>query len=186
MRLFIGIKPDDSVLEQIDRFLKPFKKIASPVNWTELKNIHITLKFIGEVSDAQYALISKKIRETDFHVGAVKLVFTGCGKFGRDSGMDIFWVGLAPDKNLEEIYQRLENSLARIGFPREKRPFSPHVTVARNKKVFNFKSFFVLMEERRETEIARCEAARFQLFQSRLTPEGPVYSVLEEVDIVAG
>lgn len=186
MRLFVGIKLENSVLEQIDKFLKPFKKTASPVKWTELQNLHVTLKFIGEVPDSQYNMIQKKLASADFNTGPLELTFRGCGKFGRGRDMNIFWIGIDENQIMQDVYHRIENSLHRLGIPKEKRPFKPHITVARNKKSFNFKSFFDLIEEKQDTLIAKQQVGGFQLFNSQLTPEGPIYKVLKEVPLDAG
>jgi len=61
MRIFIGIKLDDTVLDSLEKFLEPFKKIASPVKWTKRENLHITLKFIGDVPDETYSKIESRL-----------------------------------------------------------------------------------------------------------------------------
>ena len=183
MRIFIGIKLDDRVHEEIESFLKPFKKNSSPLRWVKPANVHLTLKFIGEVSDHQYAQIEQRLSDTEFNTGPLELSLSGCGKFGKDDSLKIFWIGIAANTSLTEIYNRIETSLAKAGIEKENRPFKPHLTVGRNKKNFNFKSFLQLMEENSRRLVSQFTATHFQVFKSQLRPEGPIYSVLKEIPL---
>ena len=111
MRIFIGIKLDDAVLDSIEKFLKPFKKMASPVKWTARENLHVTLKFIGEVPTEKFKQIDTLLAEGDFKTGVIDLNITGCGKFGKGRDLNIFWVGLEKNPKLEDLFNRIENTL---------------------------------------------------------------------------
>jgi RNA 2',3'-cyclic 3'-phosphodiesterase len=183
MRIFIGIKLDDRVHEEIESFLKPFKKISSPMRWVKPANIHLTLKFIGEASEGRYTQIEGSLKDTEFDTGPVELQLSGCGKFGRGDSLDIFWIGVTPSASLTEIFNKIETSLTKAGIGKENRPFKPHLTVGRNKKHFNFKSFLRLMEENNQRVISQFTASGFQVFKSQLQPEGPIYTVLKEIPL---
>jgi 2'-5' RNA ligase len=183
MRIFVGIKLDDRVQKEIESFLKPFKKISSPLRWVKPGNVHLTLKFIGEVSDDQYSHIERRLSDTEFAAGPIELKLSGCGKFGKGDSLNIFWIGVDPDPTLTEIYDRIETSLAKAGIEKENRPFKPHLTVGRNKKNVNFKSFFRLMEENNDRLVSQFTVSHFQVFKSQLRPEGPVYTVLKEIPL---
>jgi RNA 2',3'-cyclic 3'-phosphodiesterase len=184
MRIFIGIKLDERVQGEIESFLKPFKKISSPIRWVKPANIHVTLKFIGEVSEEKYKQIEKRLNETDFNSVLFTLCLNGCGKFGRGNSLNIFWIGITPNDILTGVYNKIENALGKIGIEKENRPFKPHITVGRNKKDFNFKSFFQLIEERSHEPISELNVDHFQIFKSQLRPEGPVYTKLKEIPFV--
>ncbi|MCU0290157.1 MAG: RNA 2',3'-cyclic phosphodiesterase [Acidobacteria bacterium] len=183
MRIFIGIKLDDTVLDSIERFLKPFKKIASPLKWTTRENLHITLKFIGEVSTEKYNQIEKLLTEANFNTGAIAININSCGKFGKGSDINIFWTGLEKNQLLEDMFNRIENTLLKAGIPKDERKFKPHITVARNNKQFNFKPFFTLIDENNGRLISGTTITHFQLFNSRLTPQGPIYNILKEIPV---
>jgi 2'-5' RNA ligase len=183
MRIFIGIKLDDAVLDSIEKFLKPFKKMASPVKWTARENLHVTLKFIGEVPTEKFKQIDTLLAEGDFKTGVIDLNITGCGKFGKGRDLNIFWVGLEKNPKLEDLFNRIENTLKLAGIPKEDRQFKPHITAARNKKIFNFKSFFELIEQNCSRLIASYTVTHVQLFESQLTPEGPIYTILKEIPL---
>lgn len=175
----------DSVTAGIEKFLEPFREIASPVRWVKPKNIHLTLKFIGDVPDEKYKKIEAALNEpfTEQDVGTFDVILTGCGKFGKGSSLSIFWIGIDPNQPLAGLYHTIENRLAKIGVPKEDRPFNPHITVGRNKRNFNFIPFFDLIDRHRDQRIARFPVTGFQLFKSKLTPDGPIYTILKEIPL---
>lgn len=184
MRIFIGIKLNEMALEKIEKFLKPFKKVSTPLKWTKRENLHITIKFIGDVSSEDYSQIETLLNNADFNTGAVDLNIAGCGKFGKGRDLNILWIGIDKNEKLEDMYNRLENTLEKAGVEKERRQFKPHITAARNKKTFNFKSFFEMIDENRERFISGLNVTHFQVFKSQLTPEGPIYTILKEIPLV--
>ena len=183
MRVFIGIKLDERVHNEIEKFLEPFKKISSPIRWVKPENVHITLKFIGEVPEEKYAKIENYLGEAEFDTGPFDLRLAGCGKFGRGNTLNIFWIGITPSDPLALVFKKIENILAKIGIEKENRPFKPHITVGRNKKNFNFKSFFNMIEENSQQLISEFNVGHFQVFKSQLRPEGPIYTTLKEIPL---
>ncbi len=184
MRIFIGIRLDNDVIAAIEKFLEPFKKTNTPIRWVKPENTHITLKFIGEVSPGKYSRIEEALTGTPFNIDNFTVSLQGCGKFGRGGSLNIFWIGMAANPSLEQLYEKIETTLAKLGIKKEDRPFKAHITVGRNKKNFNFKSIFKLIEENNDRRIIEFPVSHFQLFKSQLTPEGPIYTVLKEIPLV--
>lgn len=183
MRIFFGIKFDDSAHDAVESALKPFKKIGTPIKWVKTENIHLTLKFIGEVPQEKYTRIEEVLTESDFNVGAFDLEVAGFGKFGRGRELNILWTGIGKNAQLEDLYHRIEEALEKIGIKKEKRPFKPHVTVGRNKKNYNFKPIFELLEQNADVSINKLKVTAFQIFKSELFSTGPVYTILKEIAV---
>ncbi len=181
MRIFIGIRLSEQAHEDIEKALKPFRKIHTPIKWTKQENVHLTLKFIGEIPDEKYSPIESVLDNTDFNTGPFDLKISGFGKFGRGRDLNIFWVGIEKNEKLDSIYRKIENALAKIGIEKEKRPFTPHITLGRNKKQFEFKPIFDLLDASANQPVTTSPVASFQVFRSELRPAGPVYTVLKEV-----
>jgi 2'-5' RNA ligase len=182
MRVFIGIKPDDKVRETIHSALKPFRKISTPIKWVKPENIHLTLKFIGETAPDLTARLTERLMKTRFQSPPITLNITGFGKFGLGRDLNVFWAGIEPNPDLSRLFEQMEIALAEAGIPRETRPFKPHITLGRNKKRTELTSILNLIEQNRETAVSRFSTRSFQIFKSILTPEGPVYSILKEVE----
>jgi 2'-5' RNA ligase len=184
MRIFIGIKLNETLLDKIEKFLKPLKKNHSPVKWVKRENLHITLKFIGEIPVKKYQEIQNILSQHNFNTGPLDLEVKGCGKFGKGNSLNILWVGINNNKKLEEIYNTIENLLDKAGIAKENRRFKPHITVGRNKKSYNFKSIFKIIEEKRFDFVSNFMVSHFQIFKSELTPDGPIYTIMKELSLV--
>jgi 2'-5' RNA ligase len=183
MRIFIGIKLDEITRESIAKELRPFKKIANSIRWTESSNIHLTLKFIGEVSEALLERIEKALLEVKMPVAPFLLKIAGFGKFPAGDNLHIFWAGMDDNPHLRTLFAWIENTLAPLGIPREAQPFNPHITLGRNKAHYNFKTLFELLASKQDLFLAECQVASFQLFSSQLTPSGPLYKILKEIPL---
>jgi 2'-5' RNA ligase len=180
MRTFFGIRLDEAARESIARELLPFKKIAASIRWTESRNVHLTLKFIGEVPDALPGRMAAALRGAKTPVPAFPLRIAGFGKFPYGPDLHIFWAGVDENEPLRKLFSWIEKTLAPLGIAQDDRPFSPHITLGRNKSRGDFKALFALLAEKSNLFLAECQASSFQLFSSRLTPAGPFYTVLEE------
>jgi 2'-5' RNA ligase len=177
MRVFIGIRLDQPTKEKIKQALTPFKKISTPIKWVKPENWHLTLKFIGEVPEDK----NNQIMDNQYETGPFELSITGFGKFGRENNLNIFWAGIDRNESLNQIHATIETSLANLGIKKENRPFSGHLTLGRNRKSFYSAQFFSLIEKNQSLPICRFTVKGFQIFESILTPEGPIYKTLQEI-----
>ena len=119
MRIFIGIKLDNYVLDTIEAFLKPFKKISSPIKWVKNENLHITLKFLGEVSPQQYSKLETRLSDLKKHDHPIDLKISGCGKFGKENSLNILWIGIQENIPLGSTYSQIRELLSKIITARE-------------------------------------------------------------------
>jgi len=183
MRTFVGIQLAEAVRESIAAELLPFKKIANSIRWTESRNIHLTLKFIGEVSPELLARVEAVLTATKVPVAPFVLKVAGFGKFPAGDDLHIFWAGVDAAPPLRALFDWIEDGLAPLGIARETRPFNPHITLGRNKGHYNFKNLFELLDEKRDIFLAECQASRFQLLSSQLAPAGPIYKIIKEIPL---
>jgi 2'-5' RNA ligase len=183
MRIFFGIKLDEAIKESIARELKPFKKIANSIRWTESSHIHLTLKFVGEISEGLLGRIEDALLAAKIPVAPFPLKISGFGKFPAGDDLHIFWAGVDDTPQLRALFQWIESTLAPLGIAGEAQPFNPHITLGRNKGRYNFKTLFELLAENRDIFLAECQVTSFQLFSSRLTPAGPLYKILKEIPL---
>jgi 2'-5' RNA ligase len=184
MRIFVGIQLAEAVRESIAAELRPFKATANSIRWTESRNVHLTLKFIGEASAAKTEAIAQALLAAPIPVAPFKLKVRGFGKFPAGDDLHIIWAGVEDDPALQELFAAIEAALAPLGIARETRPFNPHITLGRNKARYNFKALFDLLAAKADIFLAEFPVASFQLFSSQLTPSGPLYKVLKEIPLV--
>ena len=184
MRIFTGIKLAAAAKDRIIEELQPFRKAGIPMRWTGRDNIHLTLKFIGEVVDPLAAKIGAALLADFPALAPFRLRLLGFGKFPAGDELHVFWAGVEESPEMRALFAGVEDVLAPLGIARETRPFHPHVTLGRNKYHFDFKSFFALLAERSDVFLGECAVSAFQLFSSRLTPAGPVHTILKEIPLV--
>jgi len=183
MRVFIGIKLDNSVKEEINKALKPFKKISTPVKWVRDENIQLTLKFIGEISEEKYLHIKESLTNNNFKISPFNLKISNLGKFGRGNSINILWAGIENNNILKTLFEKIENRLEKIDIKKDTREFRPHITLGRNKKEFNFKVFFRLLDKYDNCFISETKVDNFQIFKSELSYSGPTHTILKEIPI---
>jgi 2'-5' RNA ligase len=183
MRVFIGIKPDTKSLQAICQLISPLASSPSPIRWVKSENIHLTLKFLGDITDQQFKEIEKILTTPDLYaaINPFSLNLRGVGKFGKGNQISIFWVGITVSSELQTLFQLIEDNLTARGFCKELRPFSPHLTLGRNKTVFDTKSIHAFIETHKQTKISEFSVTGFTIFKSSLASTGPIYSVLKEV-----
>ncbi len=174
MRLFIALDLDERVKEYLG-YLQ--RVIHLPGDKLSLSSgFHITLKFLGEVSEERLEALRGSLRGIDFN--ELKLKTSGVGVFRRKGKVSVVWAGIEPKKEVEDLYRKIEDTLVEEGFDRDRR-FHPHVTIARVKYLSDKKRFVYNLKKIEKKEI-HMSVKSFAIFRSHLTSQGPIYSVVEK------
>ena len=138
VRTFVCIEIPDSIKERIDHFQRNLKAIEAQVSWTKSSNIHLTLKFLGGVETTRIDRVRKAVKRAVTGISPFEIEVSGAGCFPSPRNPRVLWVGFsAVPEALKQLYANLEDELAREGFPREKRKFSPHLTIGRIRSPHN-------------------------------------------------
>lgn len=145
--------------------------------WTEAENLHLTLRFIGEVPEDQAAEIDDALSQVS--APAFDLVLDGVGVFGSSRNARILWAGVERSDALSHLQSKVESALVRCGLPAEERKFSPHITLARLKdapkdRIGRF------IEERGLFRAGPIRMEHFTLYRSHLGKGAAVYEALRE------
>src|SRR5882724_8827799 len=133
-RLFISIELPATVRKALKDHLDCLKRVLPNIraSWTREENFHLTLKFLGDTRVTKVELLSQATERAAHTVSPFELVIGGCGAFPTHGQPRVLWIGIHdPSAQLETYNRALENECAQAGFPREPRPFHPHLTVAR-------------------------------------------------------
>jgi 2'-5' RNA ligase len=157
------------------------KKITSSVRWTALANIHITLKFLGEIEEDILSNITSSLVSISDIFKPITISITGSGVFPGKKNPRVIWLGIKTDTDnlLYQYYQWIENKLELAGIEREKRKFSPHLTIGRIKYTQNMTELYNYMEEKPFPE-NKFLVNDIVLMQSILKPSGAEYRVLHK------
>lgn len=181
MRTFIGIGLPADLRRAIALAIAPHRGRLGPVAWVAEENLHVTLKFLGEVAPGRIPEVEACLAESAGAAPPFDFSVRGMGAFPSETAPRVLWAGLRePLELVGKLQQNMEEILSGAGFPREGRAFHPHVTVGRARGVLPGKArdaFFAALADR---PFGAAKASSFQLYESRLAPGGAKYSVLRD------
>jgi 2'-5' RNA ligase len=187
MRVFIAIDIDEVIkqdLADLQRELQGKADIKKgDAKWGNPDDIHLTLKFLGEIKDAQAVEVCNITKDVAGRHARFDIDVQTVGHFGGKSAR-VLWVGSGHGcEELLQLQQDLEEQMALAGWPEEGREFSAHLTLCR---VRNSKAGFKLAqlaEEYKDFKLGTMPAEAVSVYQSQLTPSGPVYTVLGRYEL---
>jgi 2'-5' RNA ligase len=187
VRCFIAIELPEGVkrgLRELQAQLKA--ESLAPVKWVEPENIHLTLKFLGNVAADRIEEIGLAMAEAAKGTSPFSLEVKELGVFPNPKRVQIVWVGLGGElEKLSRLQQRIESGLAKLGFAPENRRFTPHLTLARLRDRATPQEREKLGQLIAETEFAAAQSFTVnsvKLIKSQLTREGPVYTSLSSAE----
>jgi 2'-5' RNA ligase len=187
IRSFVAIELPPIVRRQIGRLQEELQRRGVRGRWVKPCNIHLTLHFFGDVTAAQIEPIRSAMAGAAAQCQPLRLVARGLGVFPGIRKARVVWTGLDGDlEALSALHQRLAASFEKIGFPRERRRFKPHLTLGRFKKPPAAAALAEAIESAGGFSSPPFPASRVTLFESRLTPAGAVYGKIHEIPLEAG
>lgn len=183
MRLFIACHIDIDILNKIEKFISPFRKQYQNVKWVPVHNMHLTLKFLGEVNEELLTDIQLKLSEIQQSQFQIQLY--GVGAFPNMRFPKIFWLGINDENNeFTELFHKVEAQLEILGFQKEKRAFSPHLTLCRFKDKIP-KELTEDFKPHKDLDFGIQRIRHFSLIQSKLKSSGAEYTVLNEYRLLS-
>jgi len=181
IRSFIALDIDDeSLLHKFTTVQKKIHNAGADLKLVELKNIHITFKFLGEVNPIT---LDKVKEEMDgVKASAFNIEFEEVGTFPNIKRPRVIWIGIKKGlTELQKINDQLDPKLRQLGFVSDRKGFSPHVTIARVRSGRNKKELIDVLTEVKSTQFGSMHAGCLRLKKSTLASEGPIYSTIHEV-----
>lgn len=185
MRVFIAIEIAEQIKEKIICVQNKLKASNILANWTKKENFHLTLKFLGEISETQLISVIKITEETSSKLMSFYFEIGEIGVFPHINHPQVIWVGILQGNEKILEYQNLLNTnLAKLGFEKEKRKFHPHFTLARIKSSKNLAKLITIIEDiSPKILLGKMKFSVIKIMQSTLTPTGSIYTVLKEVEL---
>jgi RNA 2',3'-cyclic 3'-phosphodiesterase len=182
MRLFIAINIDPFLKAPLVALQGKLKATPSPVSWVKADNLHFTLKFLGEAEEAQLPALLRAFGLALAGVKPFTLSLAGLGTFPPKGRPRVIWIGIEQGaKELERLRGQIDETLLPLGFPREARPFHPHLTLGRVKNVGRLDPLLESLRRMEVGEVGRMQVRSVELMQSQLHPAGAIYTPVETV-----
>lgn len=181
IRSFIAIELPGELKLALSQLQEKLKSSSSaPVRWVDPGNIHLTLKFLGDISPEITGRITSALEDAARGTPPFDIEANGLGVFPNNKRVQIIWVGLAGElAKLEQLQKRIDTGLIPLGFPSEARPFTPHLTLARVRDYARPNDRLALGELIAGTSFEqkyKINISSVLLLKSQLTREGPIYS----------
>lgn len=177
MRVFIAIDLPEEIRNRLAAMQSELRSTASSARWVAAESTHLTLKFIGEISEQRRDEVDAALAGLSWKEFPVSV--KGVGFFPGTRSPRVFWAGLHAS-TMEGLTQEIDARLERAGFDREKRAFRPHITLARAKTGRLETTLVSAAEKFAETDFGAFTADRCFLYQNTLKPAGSVYTKLKE------
>ncbi len=186
IRCFVALNLPPELKGRLAELEARLKEARADVSWVKPENIHLTLKFLGGVEETRIPLIKRAIQEGLHGEGPLVLSLAGLGVFPNPRSPRVIWVGVEGDtERMEKLQKRLEQALEEVGFPREARSFSPHMTLGRMRSRQGTAGLMELVGRLGEYRAGSIQAESIELMRSQLHPAGAIYSILESFPLSA-
>jgi 2'-5' RNA ligase len=184
IRTFIAVELPEKIISSISRVQENVRSYGFKIRWVRPENIHLTLKFLGNVKKADIEKVGEAIFESVKEYSPITLRAKGIGTFPGIKRPRVIWVGISGQLDLlVGLHKTLDEKLEAIGFPKENRSFRGHLTMGRVKAKIDPKRFGDALDELAGFESESFVADRIILFKSELKPTGAVYTKLVEASL---
>ena len=187
MRLFVAIDLDDDARAAIAAEQNRLKRALSgsdpsSARWIEPERMHLTLVFLGDVDEARGAAIVDAM-QAGVDAAPFRMVLAGLGVFPPRGAPSVLWIGVTTGlREVTSVQRQIAERLARIGVELEKRPYHPHLTLARWRRAHSDDRRRAIAADR-GTEVARVDVATVTLLQSRLSSSGSRYTTMASAEL---
>lgn len=170
---------DANILSEVLSITSTLVNLGGDLKPVGRENIHLTLKFLGYISPAKVADVKSSLATLKFH--PFQMEIKGSGAFPNLNRMNVIWVGISEGwSQVQQIYEQTEKIFANLGFARENRPFTPHITIARVRSSKNRSGMADFLGRLTEKSFGSFQVEAVRLKQSILSSQGPRYSKLYE------
>ncbi len=187
IRSFIAIEVPEPLQARMGELQQELKKFGADIKWVRPGNIHLTLKFLGTVPKEILEKVSSAVALAVLQAEPFALRLYGLGGFPSSRNPRIIWVGIDQGwQPISSLQKAIEEKTEALSFPPEGRPFKPHLTIGRVRSLKGKGGFVQALEEHQKVEIGPFRAEEVILFQSKLTPAGPIYTKLKAFPMKAG
>lgn len=185
-RLFIAIKIVPDLRQGVARVQKDLQVFDLGIRWVAVENIHLTLRFLGEIKEERIQGIKDILTSVGQGHNGFDMELRHLGVFPTERNPRVIWVSCQEKTGtLARVYEELENGLVGMGLEKDDHPFSAHITIGRIKSRQNIDKLKNYLVSNKDVLIGAQRVNELVLFRSRLSPQGPTYTEEGNFPLVA-
>ena len=183
LRVFIAIDLPPFLQTAIEKQTARLRQALGDdlIRWVSPQNMHLTLKFIGNIANSHLEFLKQLVAQTADQHSSFDLQIGGFGSFPNSKRPRVLWAGIHAPAELTMLQRTLEVGAARLGYQKEERPFSPHLTLGRVRQGIQPQDFSKIRDQLESIQIGNIGSTKIDavhLYQSKLDSSGSVYTKL--------
>ena len=178
MRTFVAIDIPEAIRAEIRKVMETPRPAAPRLRWSRPEGLHITLKFIGEISNSQVEHVKKLLAEWP-RSAPIQISIRQTGFFPNESRPRVFWLGVEAGPDLAALARQVDATTAALGIAQETRAYSPHLTLARIAAPANLERLPAALAKLGRIDMGTFVAEDYFLYESKLAPGGSIYTKLQ-------
>lgn len=183
IRTFIAVDLPPSVLEALGQVSSQLqeKLLDTPVRWVNYQKMHLTLKFLGDISKENIGMVEKILQSEAAKRQSMEIGIGGIGAFPKMRHPRVIWIGIEAPTDLFDLRRGIEDCVARLGYNYDKYDFTPHLTLGRISRKASARDVRKIGNVLHEYQVGFIGVARIEavhLYRSDLSPEGAKYTRL--------
>ncbi len=185
LRTFIAVEIDEGLRTAAARVAEDLQAAGAEIRWVAPPNMHVTLKFLGDVAEERIASVCDTVAEAVAGAAPFDLELRGVGAFPNAARPRTLWVGTGTGRSqLESLAGRVEAALAALGFAPENRPFQAHCTLGRVRRPTRaLANLAPLLKQRADLSLGQSKIHEVVVFSSRLQRGGPIYEAIRRLGL---
>jgi RNA 2',3'-cyclic 3'-phosphodiesterase len=187
LRAFIAVELPIEIRQNIQHATSNFRRdTGSLIRWVAMENMHLTLKFLGDIPSANVEVVTQMIHAQADSFNCFDIHLTGIGSFPSPKRPRVIYIGIHAPAALEAFQRQLESAARRLGYTAEERAFAPHLTIGRVRQRIRADEQQRLRRALEESTIDSLGTARVNsvhLYKSDLKPNGPIYTKLYSANL---
>jgi 2'-5' RNA ligase len=189
IRTFIAVDLPSSVLDALGQITQQLqqKLPITPVRWVDFQKMHLTLKFLGEISTENIGMVEKILQSEAAKRPVMEMGIGGIGAFPKMRHPRVIWIGVEAPPDLFDLRRGIEDGVARLGYNYDKYEFTPHLTLGRISRKASARDIRVVGDVLHEFQVGFIGVARIDavhLYRSDLRPEGAKYTCLYSASLL--
>lgn len=185
IRTFIAIECSDRLCDACGSAIRELEPVVDGARWVRHENIHLTLKFLGDVEDRELHTVCQQLESVTQGWDVFSVACRGIGAFPNVDKPNTIWIGIEdPDEALVKLQMAVAESFAQLGFPVERRPYKPHITLGRTRtRRFQRPEWQQMVDRYAKHEFGLLKVDNVTVFSSELERRGPTYTPLARYPI---